>query len=539
MKHLFLIIGVLLLAMAIGTVMTEPDLTSEVPVIYWMTDANPARYEQIALFHEWLVENGHTTPEGKAIAELRLDTANSDQTKKIVQSVAGVAADIMDADIARMRELGVLEDVTEDALRLNFDPSVTYSGVRSLLEFEGRQYGFPCNVATTVLWANADTFKSLGMDTPPVYVDADTFEQIGREYIKRANADNPPKRRFFCESLSGWQSNGMLTSMLRSTGLDLLNETMTKSELDDPRFVEILERFYRWTYVDNLMPTAAQESSFAAEAGYGGGSGLALFQTGQYGIIMRGRWGLIRVRQFENPPNLSVSLPPHMPDGMINTTLSARSAAVYKGGKHKEIAKLFLAFLASEKYSQQIVDSADALPPLPALAEDEEFIKPKDFPNEWGTHEIVSHAAANYGIPEALSAFVPMSYIMREVSIARDHVMTNNRVKTPQQAAADCARAINLEISRDIEEDPDKQVQYDELVAIQEKIEAYREANRKVPLEWITNPFYKRYYVEMGWSDLPSEQVTLNQQVNASSNQIENESSSVSSPDANRQVSGL
>lgn len=504
MKHLFLIVFVLLVGMGFATVLTEPDLASEVPVIYWVTDANPARYEQIDLFHQWLIDNGHVTEDGKPIVELRLDTASSDATKKVVQSVAGVAGDIMDCDLARMHDLGVLEDVTEAARAMGFDPSVTYPGVQALLEFDGRQYGFPCNIGTNVLWANVDTFKQYGIELPPLQMDADDFERIGRAYVAEANADNPSKRRFFCESLAGWQSNGMLQTMLRSSGQSFLNETLTECRLDrDARFLDVLDRFYRWTYVDNLTPTAAQESSFTSEAGYGGGAGLALFQTGQYGMIMRGRWALIRVRQFEKPPNVHVALPPTVPGGTPNLVVGARRAAVYKGGKHKDLAVLFLAYLASEPYSRQIVESADALPPLPRLAESDEFKRPAKFPNEWGTHEPIDQAARTMGVCDPISPFVPASYLWREVTIARDHVMTNNRVKTPEQAAAACARAINQEIARDVEASPDKQKLYDELVATQKKIDAYRAEGKKVPLEWITNPFYRWYYVQQGWSEAP------------------------------------
>lgn len=504
MKYLFLTVFVVLLAMGFATVLSEPDTSSEVPVLYWVTDANPARYEQVDLFHQWLIDHGHVTESGEPIMELRLDTASSANTKKIVQSVAGVAGDIMDCDLAQMRDLGVLEDVTEVGLAMGFDPSVTYPGVRSLLEFDGRQFGFPCNVATSVLWANVDTFAEFGLEPPPLQMDADEFERIGREYVKRANADDPPKQRFFCESLAGWQSNAMLQTMLRSSGQSFLNETMTASRLDqDPRLLDVLDRFYRWTYVDNLIPTAAQESSFTAEAGYGGGAGLALFQTGQYGIILRGRWGLIRVRQFENPPNVSVSLPPTVPGGTPNMVMAARRAAVYKGSKHKDLAVLFLVYLASETYSRQIVESADALPPLPAMARTPEFIQPAHFPNEWGVHEPIDRAARAIGICDPVSAFVPTSYIWREITIARDHVMTNNRVKTPEQAVADCAGAINQEIARDVAAAPQKQALYDELTATQAKIDAHRAEGKQVPLEWITNPFFRWYYVQQGWSIPP------------------------------------
>ena len=47
MKYVFLLCLLALVLMGTVTVMTEPDLRSEVPVIYWVTDRNPARIQQV------------------------------------------------------------------------------------------------------------------------------------------------------------------------------------------------------------------------------------------------------------------------------------------------------------------------------------------------------------------------------------------------------------------------------------------------------------------------------------------------------------
>ena len=59
MKKLFITILLLLVAASFYTMYTSRDQVTEVPVITWRTDPNPQREEQIMLFREWLVENGH------------------------------------------------------------------------------------------------------------------------------------------------------------------------------------------------------------------------------------------------------------------------------------------------------------------------------------------------------------------------------------------------------------------------------------------------------------------------------------------------
>ena len=77
MKTLFASLFVIMVIASVGTVLTLPDAQTDVPVIYWVTAPNPARIEQIELFHEWLVHNGHTTEDAKPCVELRLDTATT------------------------------------------------------------------------------------------------------------------------------------------------------------------------------------------------------------------------------------------------------------------------------------------------------------------------------------------------------------------------------------------------------------------------------------------------------------------------------
>ena len=49
-------------------------------------------------------------------------------------------------------------------------------------------------------------------------------------------------------------------------------------------------------------------------------------------------------------------------------------------------------------------------------------------------------------------------------------------------------------------ESPNLRSKYEEAVAVQEKIDSYRQQGRTVPLAWIINPFHRKYYVSKGWA---------------------------------------
>ncbi|HEX7010912.1 MAG TPA: extracellular solute-binding protein [Phycisphaeraceae bacterium] len=550
MKRIFLGILVLLALASVGTVLSLPEARSPVPILYWVTDPNPARLEQIRLFHQWLIRNGHTQevvlqtqedveafrarpwpealvqaledtqPEAAQLLKgqaaslpmtvqlpvclLRLDTANRDVSKQIIQGVSGVAGDIMDitwgAGMQQFHAIGLLRDVTEPAKQLGFDPSKTYPAIEPEITLDGRQYMFPCNVTAPQYWVNVEVFERFSQPLPPKRWTFDEFEQRGRAFVEAANQGLSHQQHFFAASVDR-------RVMHRSLVLDVFNETLTRCTLDDPRYAEVLERIYRWTYEDHLLPSAAELASFATEAGYGGAS-AQLFASGHVAMMISGRYMLIQFREFSRlrieqgqpPLKLTVVELPHggFPNGVIGT----RAAAVYAGSRHPELAQLFLAYLASEPYNMQIVHDADALPPNPIYTTHEDFVRPPQWPNEWGSHEPFAEAAQTIAIASSNSPFVLSATVTRIDQEEYDAFMNN--IKSASAAGRDAAARINAEIQRTLKEDPSLQQRYEEALALQERIDAYRQAGRPIPLDWIQNPFHRRYYQAMGWVEQPA-----------------------------------
>lgn len=492
MRRLTLICFLVLAVAGAGTWLTEPDMSSDVPVIYWSTDPNPARIEQVAQFHEWLVENGHTTADGRPNVELRLETVSADR-KGVIQGVSGVAADIMDCDIPWYQSIGILADVTEEAERYGFGIDHTYGALEPLLTIDGRQYGFPCNVYVMALWVNVDTFEKLGLEPPPAQWDWDTFERLGKEFVKRANPPGQRQTVFFVNRI---EHPFFVGALQRSLGASDLNETMTASGLTHTGYAQALARIRKWTFEDHIAASKAEETAFSTESGYSG-AGLTLFHHGNYGTYNIGRWALIRLRQFAKPPRVSVS---HFPYGEFpNAVISARTACIYAGSPHLDKAKLFLAYLASDVYNIGIVESADAMPPNPEYTRTEGYLRPAAYPNEWGSHEVPAQAALTIAITPSTSPFVPAATVNRYKKKALDQVMAE--LTTPASAAAEAARRIDGEIQLTLKESPTLRRKYWQAVALQEKIDSYLSEGRPVPIGWIKNPFHRAYYLSKGLID--------------------------------------
>lgn len=526
MKKLFFAIFLVLCLLSAAIYFTMPSRQSSIPILYWVTDSNPARKEQIRKFHLWQMDQGHGeqirietmeqlgefrqrafspaiteaiiegNENGPAIyhpkttagdlplvvkvpaCEMRTDTASGDRSKKIVQGVSGVAGDIIDAGTNRgepkfLQDIGMIQPLEEPAARLGFGLDKTWPALTSdltVIESDGtvRQYAFPCNTTLQMLWVNRETFEKLGMDLPPRRWTLDEFERIGKEFVRRGNEGKEIQDTFFCSDI-------LITPIAWSLGGSVFNETMTRCTLDSPGFVEALRRKYRWIEEDHLMPTRADLQTFATESGYGGAR-PQLFKNNQLGMIYMGRYILIQFRKFPEPLSLEVVEPPH--GGRPVTILGSRAATVYRGSPHKEEAYLFMAFLASESYNRQIVDDADALPPNPAYCETEEFRYPTKFPNEHGTHERFAESVYSIGVTSEWSPFVSPNLAQSMISGMEDRVLSGRG--TPVDAAREATDRINLEIQRKLEQNPQLKVLYDKNVErqkiIDRRVKAFRAA---------------------------------------------------------------
>jgi ABC-type glycerol-3-phosphate transport system substrate-binding protein len=282
----------------------------------------------------------------------------------------------------------------------------------------------------------------------------------------------------------------------RSMGRDFYNETLTGVDIVDPVFEEIYRMLYRWTHDLNILPTSMEAK--ALSSGSGGGLGAAifhLFSEGKYGMISRSRWGLLVTRKI-GPSKLSVSEFPN--GGFRNAVVYYGAAAIYAGSKHKDLAAYLLKFMASEEYNMHIVRSGDGLPPVAKYIETEEFLRPKDFPNEWNVHSRIREIITDIAMPLPSSPFVTLLSVTRIELNAYNKFMSD--LSDEREAIQFAAEMINTSMKRTAAESPRLAAKYEKGLRDQAEIDRLRSEEQLVPLHLITNPFYRRYYVEQGWS---------------------------------------
>lgn len=475
-----------ILALTLGSALlywTLPGKQGDLPVIYWITQDDHNKQEIVSVFREWLRD------EGLPDVDLRIDNTNQDATKKLVQGVSGVGADLMDL-YGFQQDLfpatGMLLDVTEEAKRLGFSPDDTYPALRDEIVHGGRQYSFPRNTGVSLYWVNLGTFRKLGLPAPPFRWTADEFEELGRKFVAAANPPGTRQRAYFVNAVPR-------DVMRRGLGLATFNETGTACTLDDPRNVAVLERVRHWQLVDRLMPTKEDDAAMAADIS-GAGSMFSHFDSGRFGMIYTGHWAFIMIRPRGTFELAAAECPQ---DGFPNTEMGGGSVGVYAGSKHREHAVRFLQYLGSDHFNRLIVRQADSLAPLPRYAQTEEFKRPAGRENEWPVHQAFGRATAETGITVSKSPFVLYSVVYRlEMEIFES--MIAGRL-TPEETARLMAERINAEIQLAVRRDDRLRELYEQRLATQRRIEAKRAAGERVPADWITDAFHLAYYRAQGW----------------------------------------
>ncbi|MBN8215746.1 MAG: carbohydrate ABC transporter substrate-binding protein [Spirochaetes bacterium] len=473
----FLLIGLIIFSQAM--VYQGQRETAGVPTLYWVTDPNPARHEQIALFRAWLKKNKYPD------IQVKLDVANRGLQKTIVQGVAGDIIDAGGTQVPVLQAMGLLEEVGPRLASFGLPVFQSYEAIRHELVLDGKAYGTPCNVTPALYIVNQGLFERFGLPPPPRRWSFEEFESRGKRFVAKANEGRKHREIFFAYRVDS-------VVLRRSLGLGVYNETLTGPWPDLPAVARVLKRVYQWTYVDHLIPSEAELSSMATEQGYGSAD-YQLFHKGFFAMTWGGRHALIQLRQMAPALHLSGVEMPN--GGYPNTLTSSRSLVLYAGSRQKEWAKYFFAFLRSEDYSLHVVQDADSMPPLPAVLDRKAFLEPAAFTNEWPLHKAYAQAARELAIGYEISPFLPPTVNSLKMKAG---ALFMNGVITAEEAVRQAAEGVNEEIEKYVGRTPERKRQFEKAKALQVKIDALKANGEKIPAEWIANNFLRKYYLDTG-----------------------------------------
>jgi ABC-type glycerol-3-phosphate transport system substrate-binding protein len=483
MQNLFLILlGALIVFSQVMTHRGDAYAGNTRPVLYWVTDPNPARNVQVSLFRTWLKSNGHGD------ITVAIDTSSGGLQKTIVQGVAGVAGDLIHfpgAQRALLDDIGLITDLKPILDEMGLPAFATYEAFRGELAPDGRVCAVPSSIGCTALFVNQALFQKLGVEAPPVRWSFEDFERIGAQFVAKAN---PPgqKHRVHFTTLTGHET------FLRSIGQFRFNETLTACGLEATALAAMYERVKRWTFDLRLVPSEAERANATVNQGYGG-SEYQIFHKGYLGMFQGGRHALIQLRQMTPALPMKVIELPN--GGYPNHLAGTYSVFLYRNSKKAQIAKWFFAFLRSEAYNLHVVEDADGLPPDPGMLDRVEFLRPPLHTNEWGVHGgFAAIARETMQGPETSPYVYPNAKNIKTQSFQAFFA----GVIDAHTAALRNIEGLNEEIAKFMARHPEKKAAYELAARRQKQIDSLKAAGKPVPAEWYANVVFRNHDLAMG-----------------------------------------
>lgn len=177
---------------------------------------------------------------------------NDYHPRLLTQIAGGLAPDVMRIDsyyFVDFLRTGALMDITPLIERDGLDMSLYYPAGLLDSMHEGRYYGLPWGTAPLYMIINLDMFDDAGLSVPDPDWTWDEFEELIHKLAKGEGT----RRQY------GFGFEALMVHMfpfLWGEGADLFDETLTTFALNEPKAVEVLDRFAKMV-ADRILPDPA------------------------------------------------------------------------------------------------------------------------------------------------------------------------------------------------------------------------------------------------------------------------------------------
>lgn len=399
----------------------------------WVSDDNPLRKDQIALFNR-------LNPD----IVLRLDPTNEGLEKVIVQSIAGVGPDLFDCrdafELSAYVRSGVALDLTSDLRSLNIDvKGDAFHAAQGPAVFEGRAYGVPTNVAADGIWFHKDLFDREHVPYPKGPWTWREFLGLAQRMTLRG-PDGRIERYGLLFEWYGWRH------FLKGFGARIYSEDGARCTIDSAEAIAAVQTMQDLVYRYHVSPSPGDEAAMATQGGWGSGM-MSYFGAKRGAMALGGRWWLAQLRNYSGL-SLGVAESPYGTARVFHGY--GRAAVVNSAGRNRKAAMRFLAFLAGSPYNDLIDRQADGISAYVKYAE-----------NAKSPDDRVWLDIARRATPDEVSPFVDGALAGRLIQLQLDLVRAGQ--KAPAQAMHDAAKAVNEAIAENLREDPALQRRYRDL----------------------------------------------------------------------------
>lgn len=451
MKRLVVGVALGLTAFTALVVATKPTVRTEGKTpLFWATDKNPLRDEQIALFNQQ-----------NPTIQLFLDPNNGAREKIIVQSKAGVGPDVFDywgwSNFQAYVKSGIAYDLTDDLAKagINYQRDV-WPLAQPWTVYEGRVYGVPANVGTDGVWFHKDLFDKAGVPYPKDGWTTDQLVETAKKLTVRDASGRIVQYGMLVDTV------GMFLHLLPSFGGDFWNENGTQCTLDSPEALQALQYVYDLTYKHRVAPTPQEESAITSGGGWGGGAGpMAYFRRKIGAMALGGRWWLAQLRGDIRDRGFELgAVPPPVAKYPRFGSGGTRAVMVNAASPRRDEAVKFAIFLLQEDYNLLLNEQADALSGIKKFAYTDVYAKnPRDPGQDF---HVPFRDSLERGVMLRTTPYLPQSEV--ELYLYRQIDLVKLGQKSPAEGLRTATRDIMNALRRNIDRNPQLKAQYNAAV---------------------------------------------------------------------------
>jgi multiple sugar transport system substrate-binding protein len=443
MKTFFLYTFAALILLSIVAWKIQPDTnpSGKIPLL-WVSDDNPARRDQIALFNRMYPKY-----------YLTLDPSNTGMEKVIVQSLAGAGPDIFDCyngfQLSAYVKSGIAWDVTDELKKRGIDvKKEVWPALFPDIFLNGRAYGVGTNVSCDAIWYNKDIFDENHVPYPKGPWTWKQFLPVAERLTKRDSNGKIIQYGLLCD-FSAWQE------IIGQWGGHLYSPDGTSCTLNSPQCIAAVQFLHDLIWKYHVMPSPVEEA--AATAGGWGSGTISFFSAGKSAMAFGGRWWLCTLRLDQKQLRLGVVEAPyekyHVYYGYGKSTLINRNSP------HRQQALDFLVYETTKQYNDLVSHQADGFGPIIKYTYDPKVLHDPDYPNE--DYNAVWRDIMKYAQPQQISPFVNGQAVDRIITKQMDLIKANQ--KPVPDALQTATEQINEEIINTVKQDPELLARYEKL----------------------------------------------------------------------------
>jgi len=443
MKKTFLAVlsGLVLMSVVAWCIQRDRVKTDKL-VLVWVTDDNPTRREQIDTFNS-------LHPKYK----LRLDPANSDISKVIVQSIAGVGPDMFDChnsfELSCFVRAGIAWDITNELAHAGIDTDKSiWSVTQPFIRHNGRIYGFPANATVQGLWFNKEAFDRQRIPYPEGPWTWEQFLPLAKRLTLRDPNGRVTQYGFFCDT-------GEWATFVYQWGGRIFSEDGTRCVIDSPQAVAGIQFMMDLIYKHHVSPSPTEQSAMATQGGWGSGI-ISQFASQKAAMAMGERWWLCTLRTYKGL-RLGAVEAPH---GKVRVFLgAARSTVINRRGPRRRECLDFIRYISGERFNNLVNNQADALSAVRKYCYTPEFLRNPEHPEE--DYNAVWRDAMKFAVCRDSSPFVDDYTVYRIIELQLD--LVKNGRKTVAESMIAAARQIREKMQENLAEDPVLRARYEKL----------------------------------------------------------------------------